>query len=149
MEQNEFTKNETKPTGRRPGMVPSEESRLKAHNSNPNKVKIITPTGEYDGIRAAARAMNVEPPMISWYCAQGEWQRNNHVKTTSTGKEFTDYRGWFKITRARKLSDGRKVHTPLGDFDTVAAAAAAHGITSAGICHKIKSVKKTDYYYLD
>lgn len=147
MEQKEFTNNLT---GRRPGTVPSEESRMKAHASNPNKVTIITPHGTFLGIRAASRALNIEPPMISWYCAQGEWQRtNNKIKETSTGKPFTDYREWFKVTTVRKLSDGRRVHTPLGDFDTVTAAAGAHGITPAGICHKIKSPKKTDYYYLD
>ena len=132
--------------GRQKGYVVSEESKQRARLSNPDRKIVTTPLGTFYGYHDAAVAHGVTKSMVKYMCQRGAQQREGKLLIHArTGEPLTDYTGYVS---ERTPHQKRRVRTPLGDFEYVARAAEAHGVTSASIIHAIKGGRE-GYSYLD
>ena len=138
-------------SGRAKGFVPSEASRQRARDSNPNKQGCICPLGTFENINDVAKIEGVTGPAIRHRCNQGAKQRKNGYPLNDPagiGRREIDYRDWHFTREKVDLKLGKKVRTPFGDFDSLTEAANAEKVTPAAIRHKLKS-KRPGYFYVD
>lgn len=131
--------------GRSKGFVPSQESRDQARASNPNKKKVSTPEGVFNSLSEAARHFGLHAYQVSYYCKMGDKLKSGWV---AKNKPQIDFSGWGFVGDIKHKPIKRRVRTPLGEFNSVAEAAKAHGISSSAICHVLKN-GKDGYEYID
>ena len=138
-------------SGRAKGFIPSEESRQKARDSNQNKQGCICPLGSFENISDVAALVGLTGAAIRYRCNQGAKQRENGYPLSdpaSTGRRDIDHREWYFTREKVDLKLGKKVRTPIGDFNSLTEAATAEKVTPAAIRHKLKS-ERPGYFYLD
>ena len=137
------------PSGRKKGFKVTDETKIKQRDSYLGKFQIQTPLGLFDSIHLAAAAHNVSRSMIGYCCDMGERQRiDGKLRISESGMVPQDHTGYFKIKNTvGNGTSGRPVRTPKGDYLTIADAARAEGITSAGLILRLR--KREDYHYLD
>ena len=54
-----------------------------------------------------------------------------------------------KAIKGKTYNRGRRVHTPLGEFDKVKLAGIAHNVTECAIRNRINNPNYSEYYYLE
>lgn len=108
----------------RSGEKPTQESRKKARHSNPYSCPIKTPDGIFRSIHECAEHYHRTPQAIVHRCRMGEQQRKTNKQQTL---HYNDWRGW-EFWGTRTAIPKRSVHTPLGVFESITAAAKAHNM---------------------
>jgi hypothetical protein len=134
-------------SGRRKGTKVTDESKDKARASNPNKKQIKTPFGTFNSRDECSKATGFSRSLIGYYCYMGDRQRNGDLSSkynSRTGKAYPDYTEW---ETELKIIEVIPVHTPMGDFPSIQAAARASGVTAAYICQVLKYQPKHKEIY--
>ncbi len=134
------------PEGRKKGYKVSDESKLKARNSNPDSRAVYTPMGTFISIIEASKATGFAPGMVSYYCQKGEEERAGNRQFIR--KDMKSFIEWGFVIPGKRFKNNRAVYTPFGNFSTVTEAAQIEGLTPAAIIHKIKS-NRNGYHYVD
>ena len=129
--------------GRNFGFECTAESKQKMKQNNAWKIAIETPDGRFDSVADAAKYYGCWASRIEYRCRLGEIQR----QTGKFGIRQGDYRGWFKLGKSTRSTRARRVLTPWGEFDSLAAAAEAKGCTSMYIIYSIK-IGREGFKYL-
>jgi hypothetical protein len=130
--------------------------------SERNPLDYITP---YKAQIAAAKQRNLEWNLTfdEWYEWWGDDIDNRGIKPDSLVMALHDKsRGFcldniYKITKAeltmKVIQTGTKmmrpVHTPAGDFPSIASAGRHHGMQSMQVIYRINKPKHVDWYYID
>lgn len=130
--------------GRKSGYVVSEESKLKARRSNPDKMAVNTPYGRFESVGEAAEKTGERADNIKYWCHMNRERAAGRV-TSIPNKDYSD---WTFAEPQKYVKSKRAVETPLGVFESLASAARAHGVTSAAIHHKLKE-EQEGYRYVD
>lgn len=113
------------------GEQATETAKKKARHTNPYSIAIKTPDGIFRSINECAQHYNMAPSSIAHRCRVGEQQRKTKTKR-QLQDDWTAWEFWGKGMRPPK----RRVRTPLGEFDSLRAAGAAHGVQAAIIRKK-------------
>lgn len=112
----------------------SQEKRNRIMYSNPRRRDVKTPAGVFPSIQAAARHHGIAGSAVVYYCEVGDAQRSGKKPIYSD----LDMREWEILTKSEKHAHKIAVSTPLGIFESMVAAAAAHNITVSAVSQKIK-----------